>query len=258
MALLSIGNDAKTAKGETIGYMTGVQYLAPADMSGVANVCADASPQCKADCLFTAGRGVFDSVRNARIERTRAFYRDRAAHMSTLVAEIGALTRKAARARMVPLVRLNGTSDLPWERIKAAGRENVMAHYPDVQFYDYTKSHRRMLAFLAGEMPANYHLTFSRSECNDAAALDVLARGGNVAVVFSTRKGETLPRFWHGYRVLDGDASDVRHADSVPGSYNPANGAASIGASGYVIGLRAKGRARRRIGGFVVDVKAAA
>jgi hypothetical protein len=255
MALLSIGNDAKTVKGEARGYMTGVQYLAPANLLRGHNLCPDASPECKADCLFTAGRGAYDSVREARLARTRRFFADRATYLADLRIEIRALMRKAARAGMTPLVRLNGTSDVAWESVRTGGL-SVFEQVPEVQFYDYTKSHKRMLAFLRGAMPQNYHLTFSRSECNDAAALDVLSKGGNVAVVFSTRKGEALPTKWYGYTVIDGDASDVRHADAVPGSYNAANGAASIGVNGVVIGLRAKGRARRRVGGFVVKAAA--
>lgn len=254
MALLSIGNDAKTVKGERIGYLTGVQYLAPASVSG-RNVCPDATPGCKADCLFTAGRGVFDSVREARIKRTRDFAANRGYHMASLVGEVAALVSKAKRDGLTPLVRLNGTSDLPWENIPAAQQRNVMSAFPGVQFYDYTKSYRRMLAFLAGKLPSNYHLTFSRSECNERECLDVLAKGGNVAVVFDTRKGQALPLTWNGYQVVDGDLSDVRPQD--PGAHSQANGAASMGVQGHVIGLRAKGRARKDTHGFVVRTEAA-
>src|SRR5262249_14983912 len=94
------------------------------------------------------------------------------------------LLPRATREGLTPVVRLNGTSDLPWERISGYSGRSLMARFPSVQFYDYTKNPHRMRAFLAGELPANYHLTFSRSECNTADALNMLARGGNVAVVF--------------------------------------------------------------------------
>lgn len=260
MSRLSIGTDAKTVKGERIGYMTGVQYFAPSTLSG-RNVCPFASPGCIATCLNTAGRGVFNSVQAARIARTKAFRTDQGAYMRDLAAEVGALVRKARRAGMTPLVRLNGTSDLPWENIALAAAPvdarvpverwaNLMTRFPAVQFYDYTKNPARMRAFLSGRMPRNYHLTFSRSECNDRDAAAILAAGGNVAVVFDTRKGATLPTTWNGYRVVDGDLSDVRPAD--PGAYNPANGAASLDHRGVVVGLRAKGKARRDTSGFVV------
>jgi hypothetical protein len=109
---------------------------------------------------------------------------------------------------------------------------------PSIQFYDYTKVPARMRRYLAGKLPANYSLTFSRSEKNEAECLSVLAQGGNVAVVFATRKGEPLPATWHGYRVIDGDLSDVRYLD-------PRN---------VVVGLRAKGSAKHDKTGFVVRI----
>lgn len=246
MDLLSVSADAKTRKGESKGYLTGILYLAPYTSGGGKNLCPNASPECVALCLNTAGRGVFDSVQAGRRRKTREFFADRKAFVARLVAEVGALARKARRLGMVPLIRLNGTSDIGWEAF------GIMDAHPDVQFYDYTKSPARMRRWLDGKLPSNYHLTFSRSECNDAAALDVLARGGNVAVVFATKRGAPLPAAWRGYPVIDGDVSDVRPDD--PGAFNPANGAASMGARGVVVGLRAKGRARAHVGGFVVAV----
>lgn len=156
---------------------------------------------------------------------------------------------------MIPVVRLNGTSDLPWENIAVRGElgetfSSLMALFVDVQFYDYTKSWRRAAQHALGNMPANYHLTFSRSECNDDQALSVLGRGGNAAVVFSTRKGEALPATWNGYPVIDGDTSDLRFTDAgsaEANSFRPYAG-------GFVVGLRAKGKARRDASGFVVAV----
>jgi hypothetical protein len=128
---------------------------------------------------------------------------------------------------MVPCVRLNGTSDLGWEGI---ARE-LMQKYPDVQFYDYTKVLGRMLRFLEGKFPSNYHLTFSKSESNDADVLQVLQNGGNVAVVF-----KNMPVQYNGYNVVDGDASDLRFLDS----------------TNVIVGLKAKGKARKDTSGFVV------
>jgi hypothetical protein len=264
MSLLSISADAKTVKGEKQGYLTGILYLAPASIAGVGNLCPNATAGCKAACLYSAGRGAFNSVQTARIAKTKRFHSDRAAFMAELVADIAALVRKAKRSGMTPVVRLNGTSDLPWENITVrccdsptcsnGAMPNIMAQFPDVQFYDYTKSARRALAHARGEMPANYHLTFSRSECNEADALTVLAAGGNVAVVFDTPKTGTLPRFWRGYRVLDGDTSDLRFADP-RGDREPFGVRAGNG-NGYVVGLKAKGAARRDTSGFVVGTLA--
>ena len=243
MSMLSISADAKTIKGQKKGYLTGVLYLAPHTVSG-RNVCPDSTPGCREDCLFTAGRGVMRSVHQSRVAKTQALRANPAQFCESLGADIRALDRKAGAARMTPLVRLNGTSDIPWENF----RPNLMGQFPHIQFYDYTKSVARLLKFLEGRMPSNYHLTFSRSECNDSACLDVLDAGGNVAVVFDTKKGAALPTHWKGCRVIDGDVDDVRPADNSHG----ANGSASMSQTGVVVGLRAKGRARKDTSGFVV------
>lgn len=132
---------------------------------------------------------------------------------------------------MIPAVRLNGTSDLPWENIRLNGK-NIMEHYPQVQFYDYTKSMARAMAHAAGIMPANYHITFSRSETNETAARGILKSGGNVSVVFSGG----LPKRWAGREVIDGDKNDLRFLDP----------------RGVVVGLIAKGPGRKDKSGFVV------
>lgn len=251
--LLSVSADPKTVKGEAFGYLTGILYLAPASLSG-RNLCPDSTPGCRAGCLNTAGRGVYKGTQNGRIRRSVYFREDRPAFMADLVSDIKALIRKADRMGLTPLVRLNGTSDIPWENVPTGpagasymaplGWRNVMAQFPDVLFYDYTKSFHRMVQSVAARgdrfrpWPQNYSLTFSRSECNDPECRVVLQHRGNVSVVFSTKRGDALPEWWEGYPVADGDISDARPSDM----------------HGYVIGLRAKGRARRDRSGFVVEV----
>jgi hypothetical protein len=112
-------------------------------------------------------------------------------------------------------------------------KRTIFDMFPHVQFVDYTKSVKRALAHARGELPPNYHLTFSRSETNEADCLKVLEAGGNVAVVFADGK----PMRWHGYPVIDGDKHDLRHLDP----------------RGVVVGLAPKGvKARRDTSGFVV------
>ena len=77
MNLLSVSADAKTIKGEKKGYLTGILYLLPADSSGIINVCANATPGCKASCLNTAGRGAFSSVQQGRMRKTKWLVEDR-------------------------------------------------------------------------------------------------------------------------------------------------------------------------------------
>lgn len=243
-ALLTLGNP-KTAKGEGYGYLTAILHLAPASLASWEeqriNVCPNASPQCIALCLNTAGRGgIFrkgettNAIQDARIRKTREFFADRSAFLARLAKEIAAHVRRARRNGLRPAVRLNGTSDLAWEGFALT----LFEDFPDVVFYDYTKSARRMQAYLAGDFPRNYSLTFSRSEENAEEVIAVLEAGGNVAVAFDTKRGARLPESWAGIPVLDGDITDLRFTDT----------------RGAIVGLRAKGRGRRAEyrGGFVV------
>ena len=225
---LSIDTNAKTVKGRKKGYMTGILYLAPANQSGAINTCPHASDGCRAACLYTAGRGAFDSVKNARIKKTLAFVADRGAFVDQLAKDVAFIIRKAKREDMTPCIRLNGTSDLPWENW------GIMQKFPDITFYDYTKNPNRMRRYLAGEMPANYHLTFSRSESNHAACADIAKRGGNIAAVFT---GKELPTEWEGRKVISGDESDLRFTDP----------------QGVWVGLKAKGKARKDQSGFAIE-----
>jgi hypothetical protein len=135
--------------------------------------------------------------------------------------------RSAKRQKLIPAIRLNGTSDLAWLGLQ------LSSEFPNVQFYDYTK-----LPHPQTRTRSNYHLTFSRSETNDTATLDALQNGVNVAIVFDTRRGLPLPQSWKGYKVIDGDIHDLRFLD---------------GYQGAIIGLRAKGRARKDAStGFVL------
>jgi hypothetical protein len=243
-SLLTTGNP-KTAKGEGQGYLTAILHLAPASLSG-RNVCSHATAGCRAACLNTAGRGgiALDAdglnlIQVARIRRTRYFTRDRGAFMRQLVDEIHAHIRRAARHGLKPAVRLNGTSDLPWENIQTDCFPNVMAAFPQVTFYDYTKVPARIRRRALG-IP-NYSLTFSLAESNAENAQDALAAGFNVAAVFAVKRGQPLPAEFWGHPVIDGDLSDLRFTDP----------------SGVIVGLRAKGRAIKDRTGFVQQVTAA-
>lgn len=235
MKLLGTGN-SKTMKGEKRGFLTFILHLAPASLSGY-NVCPMSSSGCRAACLNTAGRGKMSKVQEARIRKTLRFFEDRSGFMADLVSDVHAAIRKADRKGMVPCIRLNGTSDIRWENIPAYQGEfphpNIMTMFPDVQFYDYTKlSNRRNL-------PDNYHLVFSRSETNEHEIGEAICNGMNIAVVFSTPKGEALPTHWrNSLEVVDGDENDLRFLDPCCS----------------VIGLRAKGDGKKDDTGFVVNV----
>lgn len=231
MKLLTTAN-TKIKKGEKLGFMSFGIHLAPAKLSGF-NVCQSASEGCAAACLNTAGMGVFSNVQKSRIEKTRLFFSNKPLFMSMLIKEIGAAIRKAEKNGMKPCFRLNLTSDLPWEKVKHEGK-TVLEMFPSVQFYDYTKIESRISSFLAGEMPKNYHLTFSRSETTPAALVEsVLKSKGNVAIVFR----KSLPKKWNGFKVVNGDESDVRFKDP----------------KGVVVGLVEKGMAKKDLTGFVLE-----
>lgn len=230
MKLLSVSSDAKTIKGEKQGYLTGILYLAPASTSGT-NVCAMATDGCKNGCLSKAGRAaIFPKIAEARIRKTRELFANRKAFTAQLSKDISALVRKAERENMIPCVRLNGTSDLPWLSLELAEQ------FPNVQFYDYTKLPKAWT-----RTRSNYHLTFSHSESNEQECVSALSHGLSVAVVFDTKKGRVLPQTWHGYKVTDGDISDLRFLDE----------------RASVVGLRAKGSIAKRdcTSGFVVQSK---
>ena len=245
--LLSVLADPKTSKSINDGFLTGAQYLAPHTISG-RDVCGpDATPGCTGSCLYTSGHGAFTSTQLARIERTNYFFDHRDDYFALKVKEIQALNRKADRMGMLPCVRPNATSDLPWERIGFTynGRryESIMEYFRDIQFYDYTKVGKRFFTTL----PSNYDLTFSRAEtaANHAMAELLLSMGHNVAVVFGiSNRGKVhkpLPMYSHvigdqDYPVIDGDVSDLRFLDP----------------KGHIVGLRMKGDAIHDATGFVV------
>jgi ABC-type amino acid transport substrate-binding protein len=225
-------SNPKMMKGQSRGYLSAVLHLSPAETSGVLNTCPKSTEGCRAACLNTAGRGgifapgeLTNPVQEARRRRTREYVADRGRFVDALCDEITRLKFKAARQGLTLCVRPNGTSDLPGLALALA-----MFH-PDVQFYDYTKIPRPWKRALP-----NYHLTFSRSESNAAETLEALKNGASVAVVFDTPKGQPLPTAYLGRPVFDGDETDLRFLDPPE----------------HIIGLRAKGRAKRDCSGFVV------
>jgi hypothetical protein len=231
MKLLSTQN-FKTVKGEKFGILTGILYLAPAKLSGF-EVCPKRSEGCTASCLYSAGMGAFSNVQKARIQKTLFYFGDRPKFLELIKEDIKKLQKQAKKDGQKLAIRLNGTSDLNWMQ------HDVFSSFPDVQFYDYTKVFNR----LTKEIPSNYHLTFSKSENNDSECIQALELGFNVAVVFDTKKGDALPASWNGFPVYDGDDTDTRFLDPK---------------GGYVIGLRAKGQAKKDISGFVVTLNNAA
>lgn len=229
MNLLSAGNtNAKTTKNELETY---IMYLAPADTIGTANLCPFASEGCKAVCLYSAGRGAFTNVQQARIKKTRLWAEDRLSFYQKLSSDLLKVQAKAQKENKQIAVRLNGTSDIDHLDLlkRYTGIDWLTSNY--LIFYDYTKN-PNIIKKYAG---TPYKLTFSRSECNDVEAMNVLSNGGNVAMVFS----DELPETYKGYKVINGDDTDLRY-------YDPYN---------VVVGLKAKGKAKKDTSGFVIKTK---
>jgi hypothetical protein len=229
--LLTLGNP-KIEKGRARGYLTAVLHLHPYILDGK-NSCPFATPGCAAGCLNRAGRGgifrageITNAIQDARARRTRELRADPGAFVARVSADIVKLQRFAREKRKRLAIRLNGTSDIVWEVIAP----EIFDAFPRVQFYDYTKIPARVSP--GWKLPANYRLTFSRSERNETDALRVLENGGNVAAVFR----KDLPASWQGFPVINADADDLRFLDP----------------SGSIAGLKAKGPAKRDTSGFVI------
>lgn len=223
----------KTLKSDNagLGYKTVIMYFAPQKESGLGNVCSSATAGCVGGCLFKAGRGRMSNVQKSRLNRTKLWFNDRVSFIDLLFKELGMFSDSLKDGEK-GAVRLNGTSDIMWERLVPS----LFTTFPQFTFYDYTKHYRRMLRFCDGELPDNYHLTFSRSECNHTQCHIVLIKGGNVAVVFS----KDIPKYYLGKLTYNMDKTDLRFLD-------PKNQV------GY---LKAKGPAKKDRSGFVVNYDA--
>ena len=117
--LLSIGSNPKINKSDKSGkgFKTAILHLSPHKLSGK-NFCPNASPGCIDGCLNVAGHGRFDSVQNARLNKSHFFIRDKFGFMKQLIKEIESFERHCEKRKLKPAIRLNGTSDIPWENIK--------------------------------------------------------------------------------------------------------------------------------------------
>jgi len=227
--LLSKGiTNAKTKKNSL---KTFILYLAPYNQNdkGI-NICPMASKGCAKACLFTAGRGKFSNVQSSRINKTNYFIYNKKLFINQLAKEIVRETAKAEAKGEKIAFRLNGTSDIDFiYLLKKYTGLTISGLAPTAVFYDYTKILGKVKKYKGHP---NYFLTFSRAEDNESAAIAALNDGSNVSIVFN---GE-LPNYWRGFKVIDGDTSDLVMI------YN----------KNVVLGLRAKGDAKKDTSGFVV------
>jgi len=230
-SMFSVGSDSKTVKGEKLGFNTAILYMLP-DFE----ICpASKKAGCFDVCLVSAGRGKFNSVKTARHNKTELFKTDKGLFFGALIVEIEKLQKKFGKTLAI---RLNGTSDIRFEEflISYNGKEeNIFNHFPNVQFYDYTKLPKRINMFL----PDNYDLTLSYSGARPSYSKEVLETvkdtGVRFAVVFDSKE---LPETYKGFPVVNGDDTDLRFLDK----------------NTVCVGLVAKGEAKKDQSGFVVKV----
>jgi hypothetical protein len=231
--LLSTANP-KIQKGTKLGYLSFILHLAPSDLSGK-NTCPKATKGCIAACLNTAGRGGMfkkgentNMIQKARIRKTKYFFENRDAFMQDLIQDMVKAMNYAAKKGLTPVFRLNGTSDISWEKYVVNGQgDNIFQMFHMVQFYDYTKVLGRKVKHLT-----NYHLTFSKADGNDSDVADALLQGMSVVAVY-----DKIPA-----GVPSADETDLRFLDP----------------KGIMLGLKAKGRAKKDYSGFVIRLTEAA
>jgi hypothetical protein len=246
------GGNAKTVKGDSV-YQTAIMYLAPHRASGAGNVCPSAElAGCIVGCLFKAGRAAFTpSINPARVAKTQRYFENRGAFMAELVRDIGAFVRHCDKLGVKPAVRLNGTSDIQWEvghpcerQVYYKGQyymkrfDSIFEAFPEVQFYDYTKIMKRAYR----QLPVNYALTLSYSNASSAYGESVIKAanetGLNVAIVYRSKAfRDSLMGGTDQWRpIINGDETDMRFLDP----------------KGVIVGLYAKGPAKKDTSGFVV------
>lgn len=227
--LLSKGiTNTKTAKNDLETY---ILYMAPADIVKGINLCPFASIGCKRSCLYSSGRGKFSNVQLSRINKSKFWGFDRANFYIQLGNELLSIHDKAVKKGNKIAIRLNGTSDIDHLYLleRYTGINFLDITFSNFLFYDYTKNPN----YISRYKNTSYKITFSRSESNEAEAIQILKNGGNIAVVFA----EELPQFWNGFPVINGDLTDLRYFDPV----------------NIVVGLKAKGDAKKDKTGFVVS-----
>ena len=227
--LLSKGNtNAKTSKNEQDTY---ILYLAPYNQNSKGiNICPKASEGCAAACLFSAGRGAFSNVINARKNKTEYYLHDKKTFINQLASELIKIDKKANKNTNQTLIRLNGTSDLDFIFLLKKYANFDISNYNNLHFYDYTKILGKVKKYSNSK---NYTLTFSRAEDNEQDIFQAVKYGANVSAVF---KG-TLPQTYKGIPVIDGDKTDNE----------------MLKYKGYILGLKAKGKARTDKSGFVIN-----
>jgi hypothetical protein len=190
------------------------------------NACANAG-FCQRACLHFCGRNdsamqheaagdpFKSSITLGRWRRTFRLLFAQEGLFKDLKRECLLLGKHAREAGLIPVIRINGLSDLPnmVERIA----QDVQAEDPSIRFLDYTKitmysgtgSQEPRMSWYNGTVYRSYSV--SEASSSVAFARKLLMQGHSVSVVGDRpwEPGMT----WEGYPTLDGDLHDIRFAD---------------------------------------------
>jgi len=231
--LISNGNtNAKTIKNDEETY---ILYLSPYNLNDTGkNVCPFATNGCAKACLNSAGRGKFSNVQKARRRKTNLFFQDPQKFTQDLAIDLAKINNKALKENKTIFVRLNGTSDINFEKLLNRYLNINFAQFVGLKFYDYTKDKNKALEYSTNEKREKYRITYSRSENDSERDIqNLLTNGVNVAIVFA----KNLPGEYLGFPVINGDLTDLRFNDQL----------------GVIIGLKAKGEGKKDTSGFVIQ-----
>ena len=200
-----LGTDnAKTSKGELLGYRTAILYMTPSrhDVNGVqVNSCIKSNKACEILCLAKSGHGMKPIVKQARLNRSHLYYSNRDLFNMTLEKEIKNHIKYSEKNNLIPVVRLNGTTDLNFF--------DIYKKFPEIVFYEYTKN---IEMALSKDKPDNVHFTFSYSGTNFLDSIKALENGINVAMVFE--RDFIKPKKIFNHDVISGDNHDLRFLDA--------------------------------------------
>lgn len=246
-----MGYSHKADLGTPLGWAELITYLE----AGRKGICPSMSPECYRFCLVHSGQMIFKNAIAARKWRTELLFEDPASFGEMMVKDIKSHLRWCDRHGMKPAFRFNGTSDFNWEsfifpNLGTTVHQFVYDLRPDAVINEYTKRYQVMLNWLAGQYLPNVYMTFSMHERNQKQAFSILEHGGNVAVVFRTKRGNDLPRTWASYPVLDGDRDDLRWLDAQRAEESSIS---RTHGRGLIIGLREKGTLVGKNSPFSID-----
>jgi hypothetical protein len=174
--------------------------------------------KCQETCLLETGNIKLLQCARARYTKTWFFLTEPIAFMRLLIHEIHNHARKAKDKDKKAYFRLNGLSDVFWERYM-----NMDKMVKEIEglggFYDYTKAPHEKRVTKQHKMPKNYRMVYSWDEKPTAKknATKWAKLGHSISVVFPSIKRvvpkELTELIKSDLRVLNGDKHDGRFTE---------------------------------------------